>query len=57
MAFFTARILSKDGGVIADNVEVWILFFRHENQESWDGSFEAPVTTPLTYQTLSYPAF
>jgi hypothetical protein len=57
MAFFTARILSKDGGVIADNVEVWILFFCHGNQESWDGSFEVPVTTPLTYQTYRIQLF
>jgi hypothetical protein len=51
MAFFTARILSKDGGVIAENVEVWIIFFRHGNEEAWDGSFEVPITTPLADPT------
>ena len=51
MAFFTARIISKDGGVIAENVEVWIIFFRHGNEEAWDGSFEVPITTPLTHHT------
>jgi hypothetical protein len=27
MAYFTARILSKDGVVITDDIEVWIHFF------------------------------
>lgn len=51
MAFFTARIISKDGGVIAENVGVWIIFFHHGNEEAWDGSFEVPITTPLTHHT------
>lgn len=51
MTVFTARILSKDHVVIADDVEVWINFFRHENQERWDGSVSVPVTTSLTHHT------
>jgi hypothetical protein len=51
MAFSTARILSKDGTVIAENIEIWIAFFHRRNQEVWDGSFEVPITTPLTYHT------
>jgi hypothetical protein len=51
MAFFTARILSKDGVVITDDIEVWIQFFRLGNGEMWAGSFEVPVTTPLTQST------
>ena len=51
MAFFTARILSKDGVVIADDVEVWIRFFRLGNTGMWDGSFEVPATTPLSAHT------
>ena len=47
MAFFTARILSKDGVVIAEDVEVWINFFRVSDEPRWDGSLEVPVTTPL----------
>jgi hypothetical protein len=27
MAFFTARIISKDGVVIVEDLEVWIHFF------------------------------
>src|SRR5205823_12392363 len=51
MVFFPARILSKDGGVIAEGVDVWIAFFRRRDQIAWDGSFEVPVTTPLTHHT------
>lgn len=51
MVFFPARILSKDGGVIAEGVDVWIAFFRRRDQTAWDGSFEVPVTTPLTHHT------
>jgi hypothetical protein len=51
MAFFTARILSKDGVVIMEDIEVWIQFFRLGNVEMWAGSFEVPVTTPLTQHT------
>ncbi len=51
MAFFPARILSKDGVVIVDDVEVWIHFFRLGNREMWDGNFEVPATTPLSALT------
>jgi hypothetical protein len=51
MAFFTARILSKDGVVIMEDIEVWIQLFRLGNVEMWAGSFEVPVTTPLTQHT------
>jgi hypothetical protein len=51
MAFFTARILSKDGMIIAEEVEVWIQCFRLGNMERWAGSFEVPVTTPMTQRT------
>ena len=51
MAFFTARILSKDGVVIAEDVEAWIHFFRLGSVARWAGSFEVPVTTPLTQHT------
>ena len=57
MAFYTARILAKDGGVIAEDVEVWITFFRHGNQEAWDGSFEVPITTSLTHHTYGIQLF
>jgi len=43
MAFFPARILAKDGVVIAEDVPVWITFFRMRNQDAWDGHFEIPV--------------
>ncbi len=32
MAFFAARILAKDGMIIADEVEVWIDFFHIGNR-------------------------
>ena len=51
MAFFTARILAKDGGVIAEDIEVWIQCFRLGEAEQWAGSLEVPVTTPLTQHT------
>ncbi len=51
MAFFTARILSKDGVVIAEDIEIWIHFFRLGNVDMWAGSFEIPVTTPLAQST------
>ncbi len=51
MAFFTARILSKDSVVIAEAIEVWIHFFRIGNVEMWAGSFEAPITTPLAQRS------
>ena len=51
MAFFTARILSKDGGVLVEDIEVWIHVFRLGNVEMWAGSFEVPVTTPLAQST------
>jgi len=48
MAFFTARIISKDGVVIVEDLQVWIHFFLLGNMDMWAGSFEIPVTTPLT---------
>jgi hypothetical protein len=51
MAFFTARILSKDDVIIEDNVEVWIRFFRLGDIDMWDGSLEIPATTPLNVHT------
>jgi len=51
MAFFTARILSKDGIAITEDIEVWMHFFRHGHVEMWAGSCEVPVTTPLTQRT------
>ena len=51
MAFFTARILSKDGVIIAEDIEIWIHAFRLGNVDMWSGSFEIPVTTPLTQNT------
>ena len=51
MAFFTARILSKDGGVIAEDIEVWIQVFRLGEVDTWSGSLEVPVTTPFTQRT------
>src|SRR5215472_3377630 len=57
MAFYTARIFSKDGGIIAEGVEVWITFFCRGNQEAWDGSFEVPITTPLTHHTYRIQLF
>ena len=56
MTFFTARILSKDGVVIADDIEVWIHFFRVGSVEMWAGSFEVPVTTPLSQSTYLWSA-
>ena len=51
MAFFTARLLSKDGAIIVEDIEASIQFFRLGNVEMWAGSFEVPVTTPLTQHT------
>jgi len=51
MAFFPACIFSQDGVAIADHVQVWMTFFRLGNTDRWDGSFLAPVTTPLTQPT------
>ena len=40
MPLFSARILSKDGAVIAETVEVWMDIVRREHGEEWYGSFE-----------------
>src|SRR5262245_33351801 len=53
MAFFTARIISKDGVVIVEDIEVWINFFRLGYMDMWAGGFAIPVTTPLTQHTVS----
>src|SRR5262245_14002459 len=45
--FFTGRILSKDSGVRVEQSEIWISAFRFGTQESWDGSFEAPIVPAL----------
>jgi len=48
MEFFPARILSRDGAVVADDVEIMLHFFRFGEEEKWGGSFEVPATTAMT---------
>jgi hypothetical protein len=40
MSLFSARILSKDGVVVAEAVEVWMDVVRREHWEEWYGSFD-----------------
>ena len=47
MAFSLARILSKDGEVLAEDVLIWITFFRRGNTQGWDGSFTVPTTVSI----------
>lgn len=47
MAFFTGCILSLNGRVIVEYVEIWINTFRFGTQDSWYGSFEASVIPAL----------
>ena len=47
MAFVIGRMLSKDGRVVLEHGEIWISLFRFGTQESWDGSFEAPIVPAL----------
>ena len=48
MALFSGRILSKDGRVVADHVEIRINLCRIGTQDHWDGSCEVPVVTALS---------
>jgi len=51
LPFFPARLLSKDGVVVAEQVPVWIQVFREGHQERWDGSFEVPAIQFLPYHS------
>src|SRR2546423_4744886 len=51
MSFVLARILTKDGVVVAEDVPVWMTFFRLGNGPRWDGSFEVPATTLFSEPT------
>ena len=51
MAFFTARILSMDSVVVAENVPVWITCFHMKNAPRWDGSLTVPTTTGFMEDT------
>ena len=51
MPFFAARIIAKDGVVVAEHVPVWIHVFSEGRQEWWDGSFELPAIQFLPYHS------
>jgi hypothetical protein len=43
MSVFSARILSKDGVVVAETVEIWMDIVRREQWEEWYGSFDVSL--------------
>jgi hypothetical protein len=47
MDFFLGRLLTKNGMVIAEHVEIWINTSHCEMQDYWDGTFVAPVVPAL----------
>ena len=48
MPFVAGRILTHDGMVVAEHVEIWINTFRCGTHDAWDGSFEVPVVPALS---------
>ena len=51
MPFLQGNIISKDGIIVAEAVEIYIDFFCIDTTNIWDGSFEIPATTILTHDT------
>ena len=51
LPFFPARIISKDGVVVAEHVAAWIHVFREGRQKRWAGSFEVPAIQFLPYHS------
>ena len=59
MPVFSARILSKDGAVVAEAVEVWMDVVRRDHWEEWYGSFDIALdqqeVCPIALERMRAP--